>query len=132
MRGGWCSRGSPHNSADVIEMVENTHKREDRFVITHQTTTGRQTYSISLSAEDVPELVLALEKGGRVATGYTIEAFLIALSESGDPPWARELDFDSEASRCTVRCARREPLRRLADRLARRLANQRAARRLVE
>src|SRR5262249_13656513 len=97
----------------------------------HETMGDQQVYTLDFSPEDVPELAAALEKAGRAVSGYAIEAFLIRLSEGGDPAWAAELEFDSEQSRCVVRCERRAPLRQLANRLARRLVKRRAIRRMV-
>ncbi len=131
MRGGWGTDGSPHHAPHVSAM-EETKTLGERFAISREETAGRVTYSLGVSSEDVPELVGALKRAGRDASGYTIEAFVISLSEIGDPTWAGELAFDSEASRCVVRCARHGPLRRLAERLERRLAKKTALRRLVE
>jgi hypothetical protein len=108
-----------------------TRARADRFEIVRDVRAEMAAYSLGLSAEDVPELVAALAKSGRGATGYSIEAFLVILLEVGDPAWARDLVFDSEASRCVVRCRRKGPLRRLAERLTRRLANRAATRGVV-
>ena len=112
-------------------VFDATRARADRFEIVRDLGAEIVVYSLGLSAEDVPELVAALEKSGRGATGYAIEAILVILSEVGDPAWARDLVFDSEVSRCVVRCGRRGPLRRLAERLTRRLANRAATRRVV-
>jgi hypothetical protein len=110
-------------------MAENP---AERFSIIREEAAGRTTYSLGLSPEDVPELVAALEKAGRPASGYAIEAFLISLSEVGDPVWAGDLEFDSEGSRCIVRCARRGPLRRLTARLERQLPKRLLMRRIAD
>jgi hypothetical protein len=111
--------------------VVEAEKSEGRFSIIRQDVAQRVTYALSVFPEDVPELVSALKNAGRVADGYGIEAFLISLSEIGNPAWASDLEFDSEASRGVVRCGRRGPLRRLAERLERRLEKPGATRRLV-
>jgi hypothetical protein len=112
--------------------MAEAEQHDERFAVVRETRTERVVYSLCLTADDVPELVAALKKAGREADGYAIEAFLVGLSEIGDPAWAAELEFDSEASRCVVRCGRRGPLRRLAERLTRRLAKRGATRRMVE
>jgi hypothetical protein len=112
--------------------VVEAEKPDERFSIIREETAGRVTYSLGVSPEDVPELVMALKKAGRAADGYSIEAFLVSLSEIGDPAWAGDLEFDSEASRSVVRSGRRGPLRRLAERLGRRLGKRGATRRIVE
>lgn len=112
-------------------MVE-AEKPDERFSIVREETLGRVTYSLGVSPEDVPELVAAFKKAGRVADGYAIEGVLVSLSEIGDPAWAGDLEFDSEAARSVVRCGRRGPLRRLAERLERRLASRGGTRRIIE
>lgn len=112
-------------------VTEDPRKRQGKFAIVHDNLAGKKGLSVGISPEDVPELVAAFAKAGRVANGYAIEAFMIGLSEINDPPWASELEFDSEASHCVVRCSRGEPLRRLLERLTRRLANRAATRRTI-
>jgi hypothetical protein len=116
----------------MITMADDAKKCEERFPICHETVVGLGMYLLDISPADVPELVVALEKSGRIADGYTLEACLLRLSELGDPSWANELEFDSEADRCVVRCIRRGPLRRLVARLVRRLARKVAIRRMVQ
>ena len=95
-------------------------------------TGGRLAHSLRVSPEDVPELVSVLEKAGRTPTGYAIEGVLITLSDLGEPDWAKDLDFDREATLCVVRCARRGPLRVLVRRLERRLPKRAVMRRIVD
>jgi hypothetical protein len=107
-------------------------KSSERFSIIRDHAAGGVTYSLGVAPEEVPELVTVLKQAGRAVDGYTIESFLVCLSEIGDPVWAEDLVFDSEASRSVVRCGRRGPLRRLAERLERQLAKRTATRRIVE
>jgi hypothetical protein len=86
---------------------------------------------LALSPGRVPPLDRALIRAGHELTGSLFELVLLRLSEVGDPEWASELDFDSEAESCTVHCARRPPLVHLARRLARRLAEPARLRRLA-
>jgi hypothetical protein len=130
--GGSSARRGPHHATNDGVVDEPGKREKRRFSITREGTAGRVTYSLGVSPEDVPELVAALKKAGRAADGYAIEAFLVSLSEIGDPAWAGDLEFDSEGSRSVVRCGRRDPLRRLAERLERRLAKRGATRRIVE
>jgi hypothetical protein len=102
-----------------------------RFAILREETGPREKYSLGVSPHDVPDLVAALENAGQIASGYTIEKVLVALSEIGDPAWAANLDFDSEAERCVVRCEQRAPLRLLARRLERHLT-KRTIRRIID
>jgi hypothetical protein len=88
-------------------------------------------FVLTLVEEDVPSLVAALRKRGRPAHGLGLEAAVVRIAESNDSPWASELDFDSEADACVVRCARRAPLVHLARRLEKRLTSPTALRRLV-
>src|SRR5262245_60206999 len=104
---------------------------EKRFEIACQETAGRVTYWVSVSLDDVPELVAALRRAGRTESGYSIEAFVIRVLEVDDPGWAEDLEFDSEGFFCVVRCQQQEPLRLLVERLQRQLADRASTRRLV-
>ncbi len=93
---------------------------------------GRPAYFVlSLAADDLPALAAALRKSGRPTHGPALEAAFVRVIESDDPPWASELEFDSEADAFTVRCRRRTPLAHLARRMERRLTKPLALRRLV-
>ena len=76
---------------------------------------------LSIDPSLISPLAKALASVGRDVDGYVTEALLIRLSELGDPIWATELVFESEAGACIVRCRRRTPLAHLARRLQRRL-----------
>jgi hypothetical protein len=88
-------------------------------------------FTLTLGADEVPVLEAALLKHGRPTHGRALEEVVVRIVESGDPPWASELEFDSEADVLVVRCHRKAPLQHLVRRLERRLASPAALRRLV-
>jgi len=89
-------------------------------------------YFITVDPRAVSPLAKVLISTGRNVDGYATEAVLVRLSEIGDPAWAEELTFDSEAEACTVRCTRKAPLVHLVRRFEKRLAEPARLRRLVK
>jgi hypothetical protein len=101
------------------------------FLVTEVSNGKAKSYSMVCDPLSLPQLAKALAGGGHAVNGYSVEALLIRLSEVGEPAWATELDFDAEASACTVHCPRLEPLVLLARRLDTRLAEPARLRKLV-
>lgn len=89
-------------------------------------------YSITFEPGALPPLAKAISSAERNVDGYAAEAILVRLSEIGEPAWADELTFDSEAEACTVRCTRKAPLMHLVRRLERRLAEPARLRQLMK
>jgi hypothetical protein len=89
-------------------------------------------YFITFDPRSVVPLAKAIASAGRDVDGYAAEAVLVRLSEIGEPEWADELNFDSEADACTVRCTRKAPLVHLVRRFEKRLAEPARLRRLVK
>ncbi len=89
-------------------------------------------YSITFDPRNLSQLAKAITGVGRNVDGYAAEAILVRLSEIGEPAWADELIFDSEADMCLVRCTRKAPLEHLVRRLEKRLAEPLRLRRLVK
>jgi hypothetical protein len=92
---------------------------------------GGAWYFVTFDPRDLSALAKAMANAGRDVDGYAAEAILIKLSEIGEPAWADELSFDSEADACTVRCTRKVPLVHLLRRFEKRLAEPTRLRRLV-
>jgi hypothetical protein len=104
---------------------------DGRLTIEKHEDDERTWYSLSFAPDDVVPLAHALAASAHLVNGTAIEAVMVRLSELGDPDWASELSFNSEADSFSVTCRRRVPLVNLLRRLEKRLHDRAALKRLV-
>jgi hypothetical protein len=107
-------------------------KDRSPFKVMSHMIAGVTWYSVTIDPGTLSSLVKAMSGVGLDVNGRTTEAILLKLSEIGEPVWANELFFDSEAEVCTVKSTRKSPLMSLMRRFQRRLAEPARMRQLVK